>query len=67
MALLSFAFFPFALFILARLRPRLLDLGHHEVAKSNADISHFLFESLSNTSLVRAFGAETVEKEKLAV
>ena len=66
MALLSFAFFPFALFILARLRPRLLDLGH-EVAKSNADISHFLFESLSNTSLVRAFGAETVEKEKLAV
>ena len=65
MALLSFGFFPFALYIMVCLRPKLMNLGH-EVARSNGDIAHFLFESLSNTSLVRAFGAQDVEREKLA-
>ena len=64
MAILSFAFIPFALLIIHRLRPKLLDLGH-QVAQTNADISHFLFESLSNTSVIRAFGAEKIERQRL--
>jgi ATP-binding cassette, subfamily B, bacterial len=64
MALMSIAFMPVALVIVYRLRPKLLDLGHN-VAQSNADIAHFLFESLSNTSLIRAFGAEKIETGRL--
>jgi ABC-type multidrug transport system fused ATPase/permease subunit len=64
MALMSLAFIPVALGIIYRLRPKLLDLGHN-VAQSNADIAHFLFESLGNTSLIRAFGAEKIETGRL--
>lgn len=64
MALLSVAFLPAALYIIYRLRPELLDLGH-QVARTNAEISHFLFESLSNTHIIRAFGAEKIERGKL--
>lgn len=65
MALMSIAFMPVALIIIYKLRPKLLDLGHN-VAQSNADIAHFLFESLGNTSLIRAFGAEKTETARLA-
>jgi ATP-binding cassette, subfamily B, bacterial len=64
MALMSIALMPVALGVIYRLRPKLLALGH-SVAQSNADIAHFLFESLSNTSLIRAFGAEQLETGKL--
>ncbi|MDM8523193.1 ABC transporter ATP-binding protein [Desulfococcaceae bacterium HSG8] len=64
MALLSLSFLPAALYIIHRIRPKIMELSRH-VAESNADIAHFLFESLSNTSLIRAFGAETPECEKL--
>ncbi len=64
MALMSFLFMPVAIIIIHVLRPRLYNLSS-EVAQSNADISHFLFESLSNTSLIRAFGAEDIEAAKL--
>ncbi len=64
MALLSLSFLPAALYIIHRIRPKIMELSKN-VAESNADIAHFLFESLSNTSLIRAFGAETPECEKL--
>ncbi|MFH0812392.1 MAG: ABC transporter ATP-binding protein [Pseudomonadota bacterium] len=64
MALLSFCFLPVALYSIHWIRPRLLELAK-QVAESNADIAHFLFESLSSASLIRAFGAEAVESEKL--
>lgn len=64
MALLSLCFLPIALRIIFMIRPKLLTLAN-DVAQSNADIAHFLFESLSSTSLVRAFGAEQSECEKL--
>ena len=65
MALLSVLFLPFALYVIGRIRPRLLDLGR-EVAETNADIAHFLFESLSGIGLIRAFGAERLEAGRLA-
>lgn len=64
MALLSLIFIPFAALIVQKLKPRLFSLSE-EVAKHNADIAHFLFESLSNTSIIRAFGAEKTESDKL--
>jgi ATP-binding cassette subfamily B protein len=64
MALLSVLFLPFAVYVIGRIRPRLLHLGR-EVAETNADIAHFLFESLSGIGLIRAFGAERVESDKL--
>lgn len=64
MALMSLFFIPFALLIVQQLKPRLFTLSN-DVAKSNADIAHFLFESLSNTAVIRAFGAERSESEKL--
>ena len=64
MALMSLVFLPVALFIVHRLKPRLYELSN-DVAKSNADIAHFLFESLANTAIIRAFGAEKAESEKL--
>jgi ABC-type multidrug transport system fused ATPase/permease subunit len=64
MAIMSMAVMPIALVMVYRLRPKLMDLGHN-VAQSNADIAHFLFESLSNTSLIRAFGAEKIETSRL--
>jgi ABC-type multidrug transport system fused ATPase/permease subunit len=57
-------FLPLAVYGIGRLRPRLLDLGR-QVAEGNADIAHFLFESLSAIGLIRAFGAEKAESEKL--
>ncbi len=64
MALMSLFFIPFAVLIVQKLKPRLFTLSN-DVAKSNADIAHFLFESLSNTVIIRAFGAEKTESEKL--
>jgi len=66
MALLSFCFLPFAALMIRWIRPRLLELAKN-VAESNADIAHFLFETLGGMTLVRAFGAEESECEKLQV
>jgi len=63
MALMSFVFLPAALYLISKIRPRLLDLARR-VTEANADIAHFLFESLSSTPLVRAFGAREAETEK---
>jgi len=64
MALISVLFLPLAVYGISLLRPKLLELGR-EVAENNADIAHFLFESLSGIGLIRAFGAESLESEKL--
>lgn len=64
MALMSLFFIPVALLVVKNLKPKLFALSN-DVAKSNADISHFLFESLSNTAVIRAFGAEKTESDKL--
>ena len=64
MALLSFVFLPAGLVAIRFLRPRLEKLAR-DVAEANADISHFLFESLEGTTQVRAFAAERPEREKL--
>ena len=64
MAVLSFCFLPVAIYLISLIRPKLLKLAKI-LAESNADIAHFLFESLAGTSLIRAFGAEQLESEKL--
>ena len=64
MAVLSFCFLPLAMYLIGLIRPKLLKLAKN-LAESNADIAHFLFESLAGTSLIRAFGAERLESEKL--
>jgi ATP-binding cassette subfamily B protein len=64
MAVLSFCFLPVAIYLISLVRPKLLTLAKN-LAESNADIAHFLFESLTGTSLIRAFGAEKLESEKL--
>lgn len=64
MALLSLVFLPLAVTILSAIRPRLLDLARR-LAETNADIAHFLYESLSGIALIRAFGAERLECERL--
>ncbi len=64
MAVLSFCFLPLAIYLISLIRPKLLKLAKN-MAESNADIAHFLFESLAGTSLIRAFGAERLESEKL--
>jgi ATP-binding cassette subfamily B protein len=64
MAVLSFCFLPVAIYLISLVRPKLLKLAKN-LAESNADIAHFLFESLTGTSLIRAFGAEKLESEKL--
>ena len=64
MALLSFILLPAGLVIIYRLRPKIYKLSKN-VAESNADIAQFLFESLSNMHLIRAFGAEKLESGKL--
>jgi len=64
MALLSFCFLPAGLYVVRWIRPKLMDLAK-DVAEHNADIAHFLLESLSSASLVRSFGAEKIECSKL--
>lgn len=64
MAVLSFCFLPLAIYLISLIRPKLLRLAKN-LAESNADIAHFLFESLAGTSLIRAFAAERLESEKL--
>ena len=64
MALMSFAFLPFGLWVIGRIRPDILKLSRN-VAETNADISQFLFESLGNTHMIRAFGAREAESERL--
>lgn len=65
MALMSFCFLPLALLVLVKLRPRIAGLAKH-TAEANAGIAHFLYESLSNTALVRACNAAESETERLA-
>ncbi len=64
MALLSLGFLPLALYLLRAIRPKLLELARN-LAETNADIAHFLYESLAGIALIRAFGAERVECERL--
>ncbi|MCP4689769.1 MAG: ABC transporter ATP-binding protein, partial [Desulfobacterales bacterium] len=64
MALMSLGYLPVALLVIHGIRPRLLTLSR-EVTEKNADIAHFLFESLSGAGLIRAFGAEAAESGKL--
>jgi ATP-binding cassette, subfamily B, bacterial len=64
MTLMSLIFIPGAFYIIFRIRPELLVLGK-KVAEKNADLSHFIFESLSSTSLIRSFGAEKFEQKKI--
>jgi ABC-type multidrug transport system fused ATPase/permease subunit len=64
MALMSFFFLPVALFVIHRIRPRLMDLSR-DIAETNADVAHFLFEALGGAALIRAFGAEDIERERL--
>jgi ABC-type bacteriocin/lantibiotic exporter with double-glycine peptidase domain len=64
MALMSFGFLPVAMILVGKIRPRLLALSR-SVAETNSDIAHFLVESLSGMSLIRAFGAGKLECAKL--
>lgn len=64
MAVISFFFLPVGIYAISLIRPRLLQLARN-VAEKNADIAHFLFESLEGTGLIRAFGAEKSECRKL--
>ncbi|MCP4695187.1 MAG: ABC transporter ATP-binding protein [Desulfobacterales bacterium] len=64
MTLMSLGYLPVALLVIHKIRPRLLALTR-EVTEKNADIAHFLFESLGGAGLIRAFGAEAAENEKL--
>ncbi|UCF90244.1 MAG: ABC transporter ATP-binding protein [Desulfobacterales bacterium] len=64
MALMSLGFLPLAVYLIRLIRPKLLQLAQ-TVAESNADIAHFLFESLGGAILIRAFGAEKLECARL--
>jgi len=64
MALLSLIILPVCLLLVTIIRPKLLALSK-SVTEANADIAHFLFESLNSTSLIRAYGAEPAESQKL--
>ena len=64
MVLMSYCFLPVALFALHLIRPKVTKISR-DITEGNADISHFLFESLGNTKLVRAFDAEDQERQKL--
>ncbi|WP_165477755.1 ABC transporter ATP-binding protein [Desulfobacter hydrogenophilus] len=65
MTLMSLAILPFAVWVVQAIKPKLFALSE-DLAKTNAGIAHFLFESLSNTAAIRAFGAENCENEKLS-
>ena len=65
MALLSLIILPVCLVLITIIRPKLLVLSK-SVTEANADIAHFLFESLNGTSLIRAYGAEPAERHKLS-
>ncbi len=65
MALLGLCFTPVALIGIWALRPRLLKLAR-QTAQKNAEISHFLFESLNHTRLVRSFSGQDRAEGKLA-
>lgn len=64
MALMSFAFLPAALYVIYRIRPGLMELSQN-IAETNADVAHFLFETLGGAALIRAFGAEKLEQSRL--
>lgn len=55
MALLSFCFLPGGMLIISRLKPGIIALTRN-VAEKNADIAHFLIESLEGARLIRAYG-----------
>jgi ABC-type bacteriocin/lantibiotic exporter with double-glycine peptidase domain len=64
MALMCYAIVPGGFFILYKLRAKLIKVSRDLIEK-NAEISHFLFESLSGVSTIRAFNAEDKEKYNL--
>ncbi len=64
MALCCVCLLPPAVVLTHRLRPKLARLAE-TIARRNADISHFLFESLEGTTVVRAFDASRLETERL--
>lgn len=64
MALASLIFMPIAAYIIIKIRPILLIIGK-KTAEKNADLSHFIFESISGASLIRSFGAEKFERKKM--
>jgi|YNPNPStandDraft_1061719.scaffolds.fasta_scaffold08158_7 ATP-binding cassette subfamily B protein len=64
MALLCVCVLPVGVLVTQRLRPRLARLAS-AIATGNADISHFLFESLEGTTVVRSFEAIPLEAQKL--
>ncbi len=64
MVLMSYCFLPIALYGIHLIRPKVIRLSRN-ITEGNADISHFLFESLGSTKLVRAFDAGNLECKKL--
>jgi len=64
MVVMSYCFLPLALLAIHWIRPKIIALSRN-MTEGNADISHFLFESLGSTRLIRAFDAEGLESEKL--
>lgn len=64
MVLMSYCFIPVALILMHLIRPKVIRLSR-EITEGNADISHFLFESLGATKIIRAFDADRLENEKL--
>ena len=64
MTLMSLVVLPLGLLVMYKIRPKIITLSR-EVTETNADIAHLLFESLSNTHLIRSYGAEHFEGAKL--
>ena len=64
MALLSFLFLPVGMKILLFIRSGIIKLSE-ELAESNAEIAHFLVESVGGSTVIRSLGAEKLECNKL--
>ena len=64
MALMCYAIVPGGFLILYKLRAKLIEVSR-DLIERNAEISHFLFESLSGVSTIRAFNAEATEESHL--
>lgn len=64
MALLSFCFLPVGMLIISWLKPKVMVLTR-KVAEKNADIAHFLIESLEGNRLIRAYGAGERSRHRL--
>ena len=64
MALLSFCFLPVGMLIISWLKPKIVNLTR-KVAEKNADIAHFLIESLEGHRLIKAYGAGRRSRNRL--